>query len=153
MTDDEHRLLGPFDEQPEGTCVAPRGVVETLAARERLRAAVRPLPAPVRLGRPALEVAQVDVVEQRFLELRHLAVSEREVGGLPRAREARMHAEIERELGDLMAQPLGFCQSLGGERHRDRRVAVHAALDIQCRMRVAGQQKEAQCGRAYATWL
>ena len=64
-----------------------------------------------------------------------------------------MHAEIERELGDLMAQPLGFCQSLGGERHRDRRVAVHAALDIQCRMRVAGQQKEAQCGRAYATWL
>src|SRR5205823_5686578 len=47
VTDDEHRLLGPFDEQPEGTCVAPRGVVETLASRERLRAPVRPLPAPV----------------------------------------------------------------------------------------------------------
>src|SRR6266480_6206260 len=43
-----------------------------------------------------------------------------------------------------MAQPLGFCPALRRERHRNGRVAVHATLDVQCRMRVAGQQKQAQ---------
>src|SRR3954451_73380 len=55
-----------------------------------------------------------------------------------------MHAEIERDLRHLVAQTLGFSPALRREGHRNAGVAVHATLDVQRRMRVAGQQKQAQ---------
>src|SRR6266576_1181872 len=60
---DEHALLVPLDEPPKGPRVASSGVVEGLAAGERVRAAVLPFPGAVRLDRLALEVADIDVVE------------------------------------------------------------------------------------------
>src|SRR6266566_10005343 len=63
VADHEHTLLGPFDEPPKGPRVAPSGVVEALAAGERVRAAMPPFPGSVCLDRLALEVADIDVVE------------------------------------------------------------------------------------------
>src|SRR6266566_8500884 len=63
VADHEHALLGQFDEPPKGPRVAPSGVVEALAAGERVRAAMPPFPGSVCLDRLALEVADIDVVE------------------------------------------------------------------------------------------
>ena len=93
VADDEHRLLGSLEQPPKRPRVAPRGVVEALAAGERIRAPVRALPGPVRLDRLALEVADVDVVEQR-----DVPASEGRLGGFPRAGEPRVHAQVEWKL-------------------------------------------------------
>ncbi len=66
VADDEDRLLGPLDQPPAGARVPPAGVVEALAAGEWVAPQMVLLPGAVRLDRRALEVADVDVVEERL---------------------------------------------------------------------------------------
>src|SRR5215210_914851 len=71
VADDEDAWFPPCEEALERGRVAASGVVERLAAGERLVAAVRALPGTVVVDRPPLEVAERDVVEQRLLEERN----------------------------------------------------------------------------------
>jgi hypothetical protein len=101
VADDEHRPLGTCQERPEAADVAERGVVEALAAGERLVAPVLALPAAVGVEGDAVEVADVDVVEQRLARSRDCASLERELRGLPGPAEPRVEAEIELEPREL----------------------------------------------------
>src|SRR5207342_994522 len=94
-------------------------------------AGVRALPRVVVVDRGALELADVDVVEAGLLEERHVAALERELGSLARAAEPGVDAEAELDAGELDAEAAGRLLARRGERDRDGRVAVDAALDVQ----------------------
>ena len=66
VADDEDPPLRSREQALVGVGVAPGRVVQALAAREGVRARVLRLPGPVVVDRPALELADVDVVEQRL---------------------------------------------------------------------------------------
>src|SRR4051812_39597847 len=68
VADEEERLLGPGEELPEGPCVSAGGVVEALAAEKAVLPRVLVLPVAIRSERVALEVADVDVVEERLFD-------------------------------------------------------------------------------------
>ncbi len=103
------------------------------------------LPGPVRLQLLAFEVAHVDVVEERLLDERDvLATGQRDLGRLPRAREARVEAGIERELRQLVPESARLLPTLLGEGDRDRRIAVDAPLDVQGRLAVTCEYEYAQ---------
>ena len=104
---------------------------------------MRVLPRPVILDRRALELAHVDVVEQRLAHRRDVSPGERELRRLERAAEARVHAEVERKGGELVPEQLGLGAALGRERCRNARIAVHATRQVERRMRVAGEHEEA----------
>src|SRR5205085_10645041 len=95
VADDEDLLLRPCEEPPEAFRIPARGVVEALAAGERVRAGVNALPGAVLVDRHALELADVDVVEERLDDHRHLAVADRERRRLEGPPEARPDAEVE----------------------------------------------------------
>ena len=120
VADDEDASLGSRQQALEPSRIAPCSVVEALAAREGLVAPVRVLPGAVVLDRLALEVAEVDVVEERLLEQRHAAGRDRDLGGTPRPLEARVHAEVERDVRDLETKPLGLGLALTASAGRAR---------------------------------
>src|SRR4051794_25559121 len=66
VTHDEDALLRADEERAERAGIAPGGVVERLAAGKGLIARMRALPRAVFVERAALEVADVDVVEERL---------------------------------------------------------------------------------------
>ena len=101
------------------------------------------LPGAVVVDRAALELADVDVVEQRLLAERHVAAAERGAKRRLRPAEARVHGEVEREVRDLEPEPRGLLVPLLGQRHLERRIAVHAPLDVQLRLRVPREQEDA----------
>ena len=92
--------------------------------------------------RLALEVADLDVVEARVDLDRDVAAGERELCRLPRPPEARVHAQVEPDVRDLRAEPPGLLAPLLGQRHRDGRIPVDALLEVQRRLRVAGEEEE-----------
>ncbi len=147
VADDEDRPLGTVEHHAEAACVPARGIVEAFAPGERIAPAVRPLPGFVRLDRVALEVADIDVVEQRLLEHRHRPAGEDPVRGLPRSRETRVHAEVDRQLGELASQPLRLVPALVCQRDPHRGIAVDAARGIERRPAVPGEDEQTHASR------
>jgi hypothetical protein len=64
VTDDEHALVRALEQAAIGGRVAQGGPVEALAAGEAVAAGALTLPGAVLLERPALERADIDVVEE-----------------------------------------------------------------------------------------
>src|SRR5579864_2821010 len=150
VTDDEYRLLGAGEELLVRGCVASRRVVEALAAGKGVCTGVRELPGAVLVERLTLELADVDVVEERLFELRHIPSFERGVCGLEGPPETRVDAEVERQLGELVAKLLRLCVSLRRERDRHARIAVDPVCEVEGRVGVTGQHEEPHGRGAYA---
>ena len=102
------------------------------------------LPAAVLVDRPAVQLADVSVVEPCLLEPREPieALAEGEPGGLDGAREARVHAEIEIEMGDHQREVLRLDAPVLAQRDRHGRVAVDALLDVVGRVAVPGEDEK-----------
>ncbi len=109
------------------------------------------LPRAIVGDRLTLEIADVDVVEQRLLEQRNTPAAQDLVRRLARAREARVDTQLERELRELPAEAARFLAALFGERHGHARIAVHTTFDVERRMRVTGEHEQAQRRRDYGT--
>ena len=92
----------------------------------------------------AVELADVDVVEARLLEERHVAARERELRRPSRALEPRVHADAERRAGQLLPEPARRLLAGRGERHGHGRVAVDPALDVQDRLAVPREDEPLQ---------
>ena len=107
---------------------------------------MRSLPCPVVVDRLALEVADVDVVEERLDVERHAPSAERELGRLARSTEARMDAEVERDPGELGPEAGRLLLALRGQLHRHGRVAVHMTRDVELRLTVPGEDEEPHRG-------
>src|SRR5688572_27418586 len=97
------------------------------------------LPRPVALDRLALELAEIDVVEQRLNGERNVPACDSPLRAEPCAREAGVDADVERELRKLAAQRPRLLLTPLGERHVECRVAVDPALEVEDRLRVACQ--------------
>jgi hypothetical protein len=94
VTDDEDPLLGTGEHEPEPLGEAPSCSSAALsAARGRLVGRVSGRPRPVRIERPAVEGAEVDLVELRRDENGNVATVER-------PRERLLGARLPRGLGD-----------------------------------------------------
>ena len=123
--------------------VAERGVVEALAAGERLvaRGARASRPGSPRSSRRRARPRRRRRAAAR--SPRDVAPRERELCGLERAAEARVHAELERQARELEPEPPASARPSGVSGDRNARIAVHATLQVERRMRVAGQHEEA----------
>ena len=98
------------------TAVGRAGVLAELVAE-----------AAVVVDRPALELAEAHVVQVRADDDRHVAPLEQDLDRLLRAGEARPHAEIDRHVGDPVAQGGDLGAALVGQVDRHGGVAVQAA--------------------------
>ena len=143
MTDDEDPLLAAREQPFVRVGVAERRRIEALAARERVAAPVAALPRAIDLDRVALELADVDVVEQRLDLYRHVASGERDRGRLLRAPEAGVDAEVELEPGELDGEGGRLGLSLRRQRDADGRIAVDALRHVQLRLAVADEDEQA----------
>src|SRR6185369_14007712 len=76
VRDHEHGVVWEREELAEGPRVAKRGVIEAFTTRERDLAGMGVFPRAVGLELLALEVAHVDVVEERLVCQRHVAPCE-----------------------------------------------------------------------------
>ena len=103
-----------------------------------------PLPGAIVRDRLAFQIADLHVVEERLLEIGDVAAVEDAVGRLRRPGEAGVDAEVDPKLPQLVAQPGRLVPSLVGEGHRNRRIAVDAALDVEGGMGVPGEDEQAQ---------
>ena len=100
------------------------------------------LPRPIRVDRLAVEIADVDVVEER-LDLRgDPSIEEGELRRLARSLEPRVDAEVDRNAGELGPEPSRRVASRLRERPRPRGVAVDPALDVECRLAVPAEDEE-----------
>ncbi len=88
VRDDEDARLWPVEQPPKRPSVPACRIVEGLAARKRVPWRVRPFPGAVVLDRLPLELADVDVVQERFDLERNPAIPDRDCGGFVRASEA-----------------------------------------------------------------
>ena len=75
------------------------------------------------------------------------AARERDVRGLQRARERRDGREVDRERGDLAAEPLRLLDPLLGKPAVERRVAVDDLVDVEQRLAVPHEEEEPHRGR------
>jgi hypothetical protein len=148
----EDRLLVAPEEAFVGGCVTVGGGVEALSARERVAVCVGVLPGAVVLDRPALELADADVVEVGVdLPVDVVAACEREPRRLLRARELGDDAEVDLDARNL---PVQLPCLLDPERRQsavEPRVAVHDVVDVEQGLPVAREEQEAH-GRD-RTWL
>src|SRR4029077_16179627 len=96
VADDERRLLRAREEPLERGGITERRFVEALPAGKALLAVRVRGRRAIRVERLPLELADADVAEVVVDEMRHLAVAERDVGGLQRAREWRDCCELDR---------------------------------------------------------
>ena len=110
-----------------GIGVAPGRVVQALATGKGIPARVLRLPGPVVVDRPALELADVDVVEQRLDLDGDVASFERDPRRCPAAPEARVHAEVEPDSRQLQTQRDRLGLAPLGQPDRHGRIAVDAA--------------------------
>src|SRR5919202_2918239 len=133
---DEDPLLRPLEHPAVSLGVATRRVVERLAAGKLVAPYVLPLPRAVVAERLPLQLADLDVVEQRLLEERNVAALERDLRRLDRSREARVHAQVERQVGQLLPQEPRLVAPLLSQRDRHRGIPVHALLEVERRLPV-----------------
>ena len=113
MTHDQHDVGGfALEQLAIGGRVAPPGVVEALAAGKRVGPSVRLLPQAVVVDRLALEVADIDIVEQRLGLEGDIATLERDLRRLERPGEPRVDAEADRNVRDLLPEGLRVLPAL-----------------------------------------
>ena len=134
--------VGQLEQAPGSRRVASCGVVEALAAGEGLVAPVGMLPRAVLVERRAVEVADVDVVEERLDDERNLAARERDLGGLERAAEPRVHAGVERNVRELEPELARLLPAEVRKADRTSGVAAHAPLAVERGLGVAGEDEE-----------
>jgi diguanylate cyclase (GGDEF)-like protein len=153
VTDTQDRLFRSRREPRERTRIAFRRLVEALAAREAVVARVPALPSTVVLERPALELADPDVVQVRIDDVGDGggAVSEGEPSGFLRTWEARGDAEVDRDRCQLDSERLGRGSARVRQALVERGIPVHDARDVEDGLTVAG--KESQAHPADATPL
>src|SRR5271166_5314803 len=101
MADHEDDLRGYGCEAGKRPRVAHRGLIEALTAGKRIAARVRALPRPVLRVGPAVELTDVDVVQQRLLAQRNLAIFKDDRHRLASALKARVDTQVDRELRQL----------------------------------------------------
>src|SRR5439155_10281928 len=104
VADDELALGAVLEQPPEPLGVPPCRVVQALAARERLLAPQLRLELPVARDLPTLQVAEVDVVEERLDPMRDISPLHRQRARLPRPREPRAHPEVEVNVCELRTE-------------------------------------------------
>jgi hypothetical protein len=97
-----------------------------------------------RAYRRAVEVADVDVVEQRLGLERHRAARQRDRRRLARPLEPRVDTELDRERRELPPELLGGPAAGLGERDVGRRIAVHPPLEVVRRLAVAAEDDDLQ---------
>jgi hypothetical protein len=143
VADDEDPPLRPREQPLVRLRVPPCRVVQALAARESVRPRVLALPGPVVVDRAPLELADVDVVEERLHLERHRASLERDPRRRQRAAEARVYAEPERDPGQLDGETCRLRLALRGQTGRHGGVAVHEVPHVELRLAVPDEDEEA----------
>ena len=101
-----------------------------------------PLPGPVVLEPEPFEVAHVDVVQERLGLDRDVAAMECDLRTLPRARETGADADVETNVGYLLAEQLRLRSSLLREGDRNSWVSVDPVLGVQGRFPMPGEHVE-----------
>ena len=96
------------------------------------------LPGAVLVERLTLEIADLDVVEERLLLERDVASGKCDRRRFPGAPESRVHAELDRDVRQLLTQQARLVAALLREHDRDRRIPVDPILEIERRLAVAG---------------
>src|SRR5215217_4299955 len=129
-------LVHARDDPLERAGIAACGVVQALSAGEGVVACVRAFVGAVRLDRLPLEVADVDVVQERLLEERYASAPERRVRRLASPAEGRVDAGVKRDVPKLEPQEPRLLDAALSEEHLHRRVAVDTADLVQRRLAV-----------------
>src|SRR5437867_7427106 len=101
------------------------------------------LPGAVLLERPALELADSDVVEELLFGERHVAGFDCDPGRFQRASEARVQAAVEWDRPDLEAEPCRLLAAALGQRRRHGGVAIDPVFVVQNRLGVTAQDEQA----------
>jgi hypothetical protein len=118
-----------------------RCIVQALAARERVVWAVSLDPGSKLCHRPPLQVAGIDVIQERFADhgdsIR--AGAESDLRGLKRPREAGVYADVDSDVRDVPHELSRFFATSGAERHEYCGVAVDPTFDIERRFAVSDQ--------------
>ena len=128
-----------------------RGVIERrMLVNYRVAPDVLALPRVVPVDRLALEVADVDVVEERLLDDGHVTSVDRDLRSLDRPAETRVQADVERERANLEPEQRRLLAPVLGQRCWHGRVAVDTALVVQHGFGVAGQDEQTHLGNATA---
>src|SRR5262249_963162 len=104
VTHDQHLLVWTLEQLAVGLPVPTGGVVEAFGARKALGARPPAFPVAVLVDRPALELADLDVVEERLLHERKIASFEGDMPGFERPSETRVHAGVDRLAAELQAE-------------------------------------------------
>jgi trigger factor len=97
------------------------------------------LPRSVVLDRAALELADVDVVQERLEPQRYFPPRQDDLGSLECSRKAGVDAEVELHLRQLFPQEPRLRAALLGQGDRNRGIAVDPVLEVEGRFPVTGQ--------------
>ena len=91
--------------------------------------------------RLALQIAGIDVIQERFADQRDSirAGAESDLGGLERPREASVYTDVDSDERDVPRELSRFFATSGAERHADFGVAVDPTFDIERRFAVSDQ--------------
>ena len=130
VRDDQDRRLGPFQQRPEGSRIAPDRVGPALvSARDDVVGPVRPSPDAVVREETPLVLAETDVVEGGEDDPRDVSTLERDVRGLLGAEEFGDDAEVEVLHGKPFPQRPRLLAARLCQRDLPPRVAVRQSLD------------------------
>jgi hypothetical protein len=115
--------------------------VQALAAGERVVWAVSLDPGSELCHRLALQIADIDVIQERFADqwdsIR--ASAESDLSGLERPREAGVYTDFDSDVRDVPRELSRFFATSDGERHEYCGVAVDPTFDIERRFAVSDQ--------------
>jgi hypothetical protein len=140
----QRNALVALGETSERSRVTQRSRIEALPAGKRVAALVLPLPRAILLDRLSLELANVDVVDIRIDLEGDVAAAQREAGRLQCPSEPRVHADVDWDVRELLAEPPGLLLAALAQSDLDARVSVYAPLDVQHGLAVPRQDEEPQ---------
>jgi hypothetical protein len=143
VADDEHRGLRALEQAAEAGGVPAGGVVEALTAGEGNVTRMVVLPGAVLLERRAVEVADVDVVEERLDGKRNVAPGQCDLRRLARARETSVDTCTKWDVRHLHAELMGFLPTALRQIGATRRISVHALFEVEDGLSVPGDDEEA----------
>src|SRR6266545_102992 len=151
VADDERAALVARQHKREAAHVAlDDGHPALAAARGFVTRCRRAGPRAIVSERATLEAPVARVVQLRDDDLRHVAPSERDVGGLARALELTRHAQVDRVADDAAAELLRLLLSLARKRPRYGDIAVHEQALAEDALAVSreDQRLHSTCSRA-----